>query len=279
MSEVSPVERTIEPAKLKAATTYNAAADHFDDGPLAFWDRYGRGTIERLRVKPGSVILDVGCGSGASALPAGQVVGQHGRVIGVDLADRLLAMARAKAAAQELQNIEFRQADMEALGYPDESFDAVVCVFAIFFVPDMVKQVCELWRMVRLGGQLAITTWGPRMFEPGSAAWWAAVKQFRPDLHSAFNPWERIITPQAVSQLLTDSGIREAEIIAEDGQQVLQSPDDWWTVVQGSGYRWTLEQMDDETVARVRDMNLKTLHNNRTKSIETNVIYAVATKI
>ena len=38
---------TIEPAKLKAATTYNAAADHFDDGPLAFWDRYGQRTIER----------------------------------------------------------------------------------------------------------------------------------------------------------------------------------------------------------------------------------------
>ena len=272
------MENSIEPAKLKAATTYNAAADHFDDGPLAFWDQYGQRTIERLRLKSGSVVLDVGCGSGASAIPAGKVVGPHGRVIGVDLADRLLAMARAKAAAQKLQNIEFREADMEALGYPDASFDAVVCIFAIFFVPDMVKQVKELWRMVRPGGQLAITTWGLRMFEPGSAAWWAAVKQFRPDLYTAFNPWERIITPQAVNQLLTDSGIREAEITAEDGQQVLQSPDDWWTVVQGSGYRWTLEQMDNETIAQVRDMNLKTLRNNETKFIETNVIYAVATK-
>jgi hypothetical protein len=114
------------------------------------------------------------------------------------------------------------------------------------------------------------------MFEPGSAAWWAAVKQFRPDLHTAFNPWERIVTPQSVGQLLADSGIREAEITAEDGRQVLRSPDDWWTVVQGSGYRWTLEQMDDETIARVREMNLKTLRNLDTKSIETNVIYATA---
>jgi ubiquinone/menaquinone biosynthesis C-methylase UbiE len=269
---------TIEPAKLKTATTYNAASSHFDGAPLTFWHRYGRRTIDRLRLKPGSVVLDVGCGSGASAIPAGQVVGPRGRVIGVDLADRLLAMARAKAAAQNLQNIEFREADMEALGFPNESFDAVVCVFAIFFLPDMVKQVKELWRMVRLGGQLAITTWGPRMFEPGSTAWWAAVKQFRPDLHTAFNPWERITTPQAVSQLLTDSGIRDGEIIAEVGHQVLPSPDDWWTIVLGSGYRWTVEQMDNETVARVRHENLKTLRNNETKLIETNVIYAVARK-
>src|SRR5258708_23097629 len=87
-----------------------------------------------------------------------------------------------------------------------------------------------------------------------------------------------IITPQAVSQLLFDSGIRAAEIIAENGQQVLQSPDDWWTVVQGSGYRWTLEQMDNETIARIRDINLKTLRNSETRFIETNVIYAVVTK-
>ena len=272
------MERITEPAKAKAATTYNAAADHFDDGPLGFWDRYGRATVERLHLRRGSVVLDVGCGSGASAIPAAKIVGPQGRVIGVDLAERLLAMARGKAAAQKLQNIEFLQADMERLGYPDESFDAVVCVFAIFFVPDMVKQVRELWRMVRPGGQLVITTWGPRMFEPGSAAWWSAVKQFRPDLVAAFNPWERIITTQAVRELLTESGIERADIVAEDGQQVLQSPDDWWTVVRGSGYRWTLEQMDDETANKVRDANLESLRKSRASSIETNVIFAVAKK-
>src|SRR5262249_13431181 len=163
--------------------TYNAASDHFDDGPLAFWDRYGRATIERLALSPGSKVLDVGCGSGASAIPAAQRGGPDGHVIGVDLAQRQLAMALAKAATHNLRNIEFREGDMEMLGFPDGAFDAVVCVFAIFFVPDMVKQVRELWRMVRPGGKLAITTWGPRMFEPGSTAWWAAVKRFRPDLH------------------------------------------------------------------------------------------------
>ena len=270
--------KAVEPSKLKAATTYNAAADHFDDGPLGFWDRYGHGTIERLALSPGSTVLDVGCGSGASAIPAAQKVGSDGHVIGVDLAERLLAMARAKAAAQGLQNVEFRVGDMETLGFPDGAFDAVICVFAIFFVPDMVKQARELWRMVRPGGQLAITTWGPRMFEPGSAAWWAAVKRYRPDLVSAFNPWERIITPQAVNQLLIDSGIGEAQITAVSGQQALRSPEDWWTVALGSGYRWTIEQMDHETIESVRNENLKTLGANGSKFIETNVIYAVANK-
>jgi ubiquinone/menaquinone biosynthesis C-methylase UbiE len=268
----------LEPAKLKAATTYNAAADHFDDEPLGFWDRYGRGTIERLALSPGSTVLDVGCGSGASAIPAAQKVGRDGRVIGVDLAERLLAIARVKSAAQGLQNIEFRVGDMTGLGFPDGAFDAVVCVFAIFFVPDMVRQVRELWRMVRPGGQLAITTWGPRMFEPGSAAWWAAVKRYRADLASAVSPWERIITPQAVSQLLIEAGVGGAQITAVSGQQPLRTSNDWWTIVLGSGYRWTVEQMDPQTVALVREENLKALRADEIKCIETNVIYAVTTK-
>ena len=54
-----------EPFTLKAEATYNAAADHFDNGPLAFWDR--KRTVENLSLLPGSSVLDVvGCGSGAS---------------------------------------------------------------------------------------------------------------------------------------------------------------------------------------------------------------------
>jgi len=263
---------------LKAAVTYNAAADHFDDVPLAFWDQYGRRTIERLALASGASVLDVGCGSGASAIPAAVAVGSQGRVLGVDLAQRLLELARVKARQLQLHNIEFRLADMESLGFPDATFDAVVCVFAIFFVPDMVKQVRELWRMVRPGGQLAITTWGPRMFEPGSGAWWAAVGKFRPDLVSTTSPWERITTPIAVKRLLTDGGIEQAEITAEDGRQALAAPEDWWTVVLGSGYRWTVEQMDSDTAARVREANIETIKRNSVTSIETNVIYAVASK-
>ena len=268
----------LEAAKAKAAATYNAAADHFDDAPLAFWDRCGRRTVERLDLTEGALVLDVGCGSGASALPAAERVGPSGRVIGVDLAEGLLRLGRVKAHKRALSNIEFRCDDMSALAFQDGLFDAVVCVFAIFFVPIMERQVAELWRTVRPGGRLAITTWGPRMFEPGSSAWWAAVKQVRPDLLPAVNPWERITTPAALRQLLTEGGIAQADITAEDGRQEFRSPDDWWTIVLGSGYRWTVDQMDAQTVERVRAANLAPLRQNRVTSIETNVIYAVARK-
>jgi ubiquinone/menaquinone biosynthesis C-methylase UbiE len=267
-----------DPVKIKAAAAYNAAADHFDDEALGLWAKYGGRTVERLALQPGATVLDVGCGTGASALPAAEQVGPKGKVIAVDLADRLLEIARRKAASRKLENIEFRLGDMDNLGFPDQHFDAVICVFAIFFVPDVAKQIRELWRMVRPNGQLAITTWGPRVWEPGSTGWWLAVKELRPDLHASFNPWDRIADPASLRKLFTEAGIAEAEIVAEDGRQALRSAEDWWTMVLGSGYRWTVDQMEPEMAERLRNANLAWIRSHNVTSVETNVIYAGARK-
>jgi ubiquinone/menaquinone biosynthesis C-methylase UbiE len=268
----------LKQAKAKAAATYDAAADHFDDEPLGFWKRVGEHTVARLALQAGANVLDVGCGTGASALAAAQAVRPNGFVVGVDLSAHLLDRARTKTAMSRLTNVEFRLADMTALGFPDGHFDAVISVFSIFFVPDMEGLVRELWRMVRPGGKLAVTTWGPRMFEPAYSRWLAAIKRERPDLHSAFNPWDRITDVETVRRLLRDGGVTEVDIIAEDGLQPLPSAEDWWIIATGSGLRWTIEQMGPETAARVRADNVQWLRENEIRGVETNAIYAIGKK-
>lgn len=267
-----------DPAKIKAATTYNSAADHFDDGPLAFWDRYGRRTVGRLDLKRGYSVLDVGCGTGASALPAAEVVGPNGTVLGVDLAEKMLRQARAKAAQRHLQQVEFRLADMTDLGFPDQHFEVIISVFSLFFVPDMQALIRDLWRMVKPSGQLAITTWGHSFFEPVYTVWRAAVRAERPDLYAAFNPWDRITAPDQLYQLLQSGGVPDAQIVAESGSQILQSPQDWWTIVLGSGLRGTVDAMDAATAQRIQDQTVSWVRDNAVSSIQTNAIYALATK-
>jgi ubiquinone/menaquinone biosynthesis C-methylase UbiE len=101
-----------EDPRTRAATTYNAASDHYDDPANSFWEHFGRRTVERLDLNPGSRVLDVCCGSGASAIPAAEIVGPEGFVLGVDLAENLLELAIAKASHRGLSNIEFRRGDM-----------------------------------------------------------------------------------------------------------------------------------------------------------------------
>src|SRR5690349_16584405 len=157
-------------AQNRAATTYNAASDTYDSPANTFWAKFGRRTVERLNLKPGERVLDVCSGSGASAIPAAEAVGPKGSVTGVDLSEKLMELARGKAKAEGLRNIEFKSGDMLELPFADAQFDAVVCVFGVFFVPDMPVAVRSLWRVVRPGGRLAITTWGPRFFEPATGA-------------------------------------------------------------------------------------------------------------
>jgi len=125
-----------DPSKIKAAATYNAASDFFDNESLSFWNKYGTATVNRLHLEHGMKVLDVACGSGASALPAALNVGTKGNLTAVDIAENLLELGRSKTTKLRLHNIQFLFGDMTGLNYADESFDVVICVFGIFFVPD-----------------------------------------------------------------------------------------------------------------------------------------------
>lgn len=265
-------------AKARAAATYNAAADVYDDPANAFWDRFGRGTIDRLRLRPGARVLDACCGSGASAIPAAEKVGPDGLVLGIDLAQDLLALARAKAQARGFKQAQFRTGDLLDLTLPEAPFDVVVCVFGIFFVPDMAAAVRELWRVVRPGGRLAITTWGPSWFEPGSTAFWNSIREVRPDLYKGFNPWDRIVDAAALDALLREAGVEDAEIMAQPASHPIPTPDAWWAAVLGTGYRGTVEQLDPADREQVRHANLDFIRRSGTRSVEANVVYSVAVK-
>ena len=267
-----------ENAQARAAFTYNAAADFYDASPLSFWDYFGRRTIELATLPIGSRVLDVCCGAGASALPAAEVVGPTGNVVGVDLAKQLLESARAKAVQRRLGNIEFEVGDMLAIRFPVASFDAVVCVFGIFFVPNMAMAVSELWRRVRPGGKLAVTTWGPNFCEPANAAFWSSIKNVRPDLYKGFNPWDRINDPAGLRRILDEGGVASPNIIPENRLHPINSPEDWWTIVLGSGYRGTIEQLTLAERKKVKEANLALIRDEKISAVETNVLYALATK-
>jgi SAM-dependent methyltransferase len=266
---------------LRAAATFNAASDRYDAPPLGFWAHCGQHTIDRLALPRGARVLDVPCGTGASAIPAARAVGSTGSVLACDLAERMLAHARDKAAAQGLRQMEFRHADMRALGLPDASFDAVVCVFGVFFVTDMAAQVRALWRLVKPGGQLAITTWGPGLFSPAVERLGIAIAAERPELALKEHPWERLVEPAALTALLAEAGIAEEElrpVEVERRAHPLASPADWWTIALGGGLRATLDKLTPQEAARVREDNVAWLAAQGVTALRTDALYVSARK-
>jgi ubiquinone/menaquinone biosynthesis C-methylase UbiE len=265
-------------SKAKTARTYNAAASHFDDPILSFWDLYGRGTVERLTLSEGDSVLDVCAGSGASAIPAAVRVGPSGHVVAVDLAANLLALASEKARALGLANLEVRVQDVETLDYPPESFDAVIIVFGIFFLPDTAVAMRQLWSLVKPGGQLAVTTWAPGFFEPGSTVFWEAVKELRPVLYRSYNPWDELTDPAALRQLFVGAGAANVSIEEVKGSTPVRTSEDFWTLILGTGFRATVEALDSPSAEALRSTVVANVAAKDVHEVETSVIYGVATK-
>jgi ubiquinone/menaquinone biosynthesis C-methylase UbiE len=269
-------EQSLSDQAGRAARVYGAAADHYDLGSLSFWDRFGAATIKRLAVPAGSSVLDLCCGAGASAIPAAHSAGPAGRVLAIDVAEPLLQLARMRAAAEGLTNIDFRRGDATDTGLDPGSFDAVVCVFGVFFAADMTGFAAEMWRLVRPGGVLAVTTWGPGLFEPASSHFWNCVTVVEPALFKAFNPWDLLTTPSAVTDLLTSAGVTEPAAEAVTAVHHLDSPDSFWDVVLGSGYRATTDALIGDQYNRLRAATLTTLRERDVTTLQTNVVFATA---
>jgi SAM-dependent methyltransferase len=256
-------------AKARVARTYDTAADHFDHPALSFWQLFGEQSAARAALKPGERVLDVCCGSGASALPAARSVGPTGSVVGIDLADSLLQLARAKSA--DLTNVEFRHADFETADLPGASFDAVLCVFGLFFFPDMPRALRKMRGMLKPGGRMVITTWGPGLFEPMNTVFWNAVRTERPDLYKSFNPWDTLTDPHLVRRVFEDAGVPVDDVVAHRHQHSINGIEDWWAIVLGSGYRATVEQLSDEARERVR---IACSRFATTAPVQANAVYA-----
>jgi SAM-dependent methyltransferase len=168
---------------------------------------------------------------------------------------------------------------MLSMRFPPASFYAVICVFGIFFVPDMATAVSELWSRVQSGGKLVVTTWGRNFCEPANTGFWRSIRNVRPDLYKGFNPWDRIDNSESLRKILNEAGVASVQINAEDRLHSISSADDWWTIVLGSGYRGTIEQLTEAEREKVKEVNLSFIRDEKISAVETNVLYALAKKL
>ncbi len=113
-------------------------------------------------LRAGEAVVDVACGTGLVALRAAKAVGPAGRVVGVDIAGRMVAAASANAAARSLHHATFERMEAEALALPDASFDVAFCALGLMYVPDPGAALRQMRRVVRPGGRVLLAVWGPR---------------------------------------------------------------------------------------------------------------------
>ncbi|HWX27753.1 MAG TPA: class I SAM-dependent methyltransferase [Steroidobacteraceae bacterium] len=120
----------------------------------------GEELCEALDVRSGQKVLDVAAGNGNASLAAAR---RWCDVVATDYVPALLERARERARADRL-DMEFREADAEALPFPDSSFDVVVSVFGVMFTPDQDRAAAEMTRVCKRGGKIGLANWTPDGF-------------------------------------------------------------------------------------------------------------------
>ena len=108
------------------------------------------------RLASGERVLDLGSGAGTDSLVAAQMVGESGRVTGIDMTPQMLAKARAAAAEMRIEHVEFVEGEAEQLPFPDDSFDVVISNGVIDLIPDKEAVFTQLFRVLAPGGRMQI---------------------------------------------------------------------------------------------------------------------------
>ncbi len=112
---------------------------------------------EFAHLKPGDSVLDLGSGAGNDCFVARAIVGESGKVTGLDFTEAMIEKARINTQKLAYQNVEFVQGDIEEMPLPDHSFDVVISNCVLNLVPDKEKAFKEIYRVLKPGGHFCVS--------------------------------------------------------------------------------------------------------------------------
>ena len=154
----------MEPALQRRVQRYgwDKAAMYYEN----FWQRQLKPAQDKLLemagLKPGERIIDIACGTGLVSFPAAATAGENGFVLATDISDGMVKIGNDSAKEKNYHNIRFQRMDAEELHVSAEEYDATLCALGLMYMPDPVRALKEMYRVLKPGGRAVAAVWGQR---------------------------------------------------------------------------------------------------------------------
>lgn len=215
----------------------------------------GDAIMDHLGATGTSVVLDIAAGTGEPGLSIAKHL-HGGKVIITDLAERMLEVAKEKAAAEGIANVEFREADAHALPFDDGSFDELSCRMGFMFFPDMQQAAHEMARVLKPGGRIATSVWaGPEK------NFWVTCMMQNIKKHIELPAPEpgapgmfRCSQPGLIADLFRKAGLQEVTESEVPCTVGVSGPEEYWNMMTevAAPFVAALSTADADTVAKVK---------------------------
>ncbi len=223
---------------------------------LKFIHKPAERLIAYAKLAPGQQILDVACGTGLATMAAVKAVGDAGKVIGIDISGKFLNVAKEKAASAGYSNIEYQIGNAEVLEFDSESFDAVICASSIFYFRDIPKALHEWYRVLKVGGTMAFSSFGAGMWQPVLKPLGECLSKYDGQPPPVTFFVEPASTPGKCRELLENAGFEDIDIITE--QLDCQYPDTnvYWQEISLSFISPRMARLSPDSLERFKAEHL-----------------------
>jgi ubiquinone/menaquinone biosynthesis C-methylase UbiE len=176
---------------------------------------WARILVQRVGLAKGDRVLDVACGTGAVARVAADVVGDGGRVAGLDLNAGMLAVARSLERSPGAAPVEWCEGSALSLPFAEEEFGVVLCQLGLQFFPDRPAAVGEMRRVLARGGRVGATVYTAIERNPATHALSEALdRQLGPGASAAKRNEHSLADPEELSGLFNAAGFTDVRIEA-----------------------------------------------------------------
>jgi ubiquinone/menaquinone biosynthesis C-methylase UbiE len=229
------------------AQIFDRAEPTYDRFASSYFAHFGPRLVERVAPPAGARVLDVACGHGAVLMSAMERAGTTGVGLGVDISPAMARAIRREAVNRLDLQLWSAVMDAEGLAITDQSFDVVVSAFSLHFLPTPKRAAAEFRRVLRRGGVVGLSEWGPHDPRWG----WeddllAPFGTAGPSVVRSFDRAEDVV------ELLAGAGFDDLRADSEEWTIHFADADEWWAWKWSFGFRRHLDAMSDGKLASFR---------------------------
>jgi ubiquinone/menaquinone biosynthesis C-methylase UbiE len=252
--------------------TWERMAAGWDRRRAWMWDvshAVGEQMVSKLDPQPGQTVLELAAGTGETGFAAAARLGDDGLLISTDFSAPMVEAARRRAEELGLSNVEFQVTDAERMTLDDDSVDGVLCRWGYMLMADPQAALAETRRVLRDGGRLCLSVWGPAEDNQ-----WGAISRralVEAGHASAPDPADPGIfamsNEERIRELVTGAGFETVEIEPVRVEYRFEDFEDYWRFIHdlAGAVALVLERLNEDELAQVREemeRSLKSFRSN-----------------